>query len=291
MADRGYRESLVSASANTSADVGALILLAPAPGSRRPYLAAGIISIRACLRAILQLNKGKLPMTRDTGSGSWTQELCFRDFYNHVMVAWPRVSMGRNFLLKYEEVEWDDDAGGERLRAWEEGRTGYPFIDAGMRQMRTQGWMHNRARMATASFLCKTLLINWKEGERIFSKYLIDGDLASNNGGWQWSASTGTDPQPYFRIFNPYNQSTKFDPDGDYIRYFVPELKDVKGKGEQGGATETVCRHARAKTCPLTAIHEPHKHLKISEFKATGYPKPIVDHSAARKKAIARFKK
>lgn len=238
-------------------------------GSRlSPYLAAGIISIRACLRAILQLNKGKLPMTRDTGSGSWAQELCFRDFYNHVMVAWPRVSMGRNFLLKYEEVEWDDDAGGERLKAWEEGRTGYPFIDAGMRQMRTQGWMHNRARMATASFLCKTLLINWKEGERIFSRYLIDGDLASNNGGWQWSASTGTDPQPYFRIFNPYNQSTKFDPDGDYIRYFVPELKDVKGK----------------------AIHEPHKHLKISEFKATGYPKPIVDHSLARKKAIARFK-
>lgn len=172
-------------------------------------------------------------MTRDTGSGSWAQELCFRDFYNHVMVAWPRVSMGRNFLLKYEEVEWDDDAGGKGLKAWEEGRTGYPFIDAGMRQMRTQGWMHNRARMATASFLCKTLLINWKEGERIFSKYLIDGDLASNNGGWQWSASTGTDPQPYFRIFNPYNQSTKFDPDGDYIRYFVPELKDVKGKGEQ----------------------------------------------------------
>ena len=276
----------------------------------RPYLAAGIISIRACLRAILSASpNGKLPMTRDTGLGSWTQELCFRDFYQHVMVAWPRVSMGRNFLLALEEVQWDADPDSEKLKAWVEGKTGFPFIDAGMRQMAKQGWMHNRVRMAVASFLVKDLMLNWKEGERIFSKLLIDGDLGSNNGGWQWSASTGTGeraflcsdllcdvlltslcsadpqvyidnvasftraesfcPQPYFRIFNPTNQSEKFDASGDYIRYFVPELRKVKGK----------------------AIHDPHKHLTISEFKATGYPKPIVDHAKARKKAIVRFKK
>jgi len=234
-----------------------------------PFLAAGIISPRACLRAILErAPHGKMPMTRDSGLGSWTQEICFRDFYQHVLVHWPRVSMGRNFVLKYEDVRWDDDPNGEKLKAWEEGRTGYPFIDAGMRQMREQGWMHNRVRMAVGSFLVKDLMLNWKEGERVFSRNLIDGDLGSNNAGWQWVAGTGSDPQPYFRVFNPFSQSEKFDPEGDYIRHFVPELKNVKGK----------------------AIHDPHKHLKISEFKATGYPKPIVDHASARKKAIARFK-
>lgn len=217
---------------------------------------------------MLQLNNGRLPMTRETGSGSWTQELCFRDFYQHVIVHWPRVCMGRNFVLKMEAVQWDDDPDSIRLNAWKQGKTGYPFIDAGMRQMAQQGWMHNRARMAVASFLVKDLMINWKEGERIFSRLLIDGDLGANNCGWQWCASTGTDPQPYFRIFNPTTQGEKYDPNGDYIRTFVPELRNIKGK----------------------AIHEPSKHLKISEFKATGYPKPIVDHAKARKKAIIRFK-
>lgn len=156
-----------------------------------PYLAAGIISIRACLRAILALNNNKLPMTRETGSGSFVQELCFRDFYQHVMVHWPRVSMGRNFILKYEAVQWDDDPDEIKLNAWKEGKTGYPFIDAGMRQMAQQGWMHNRARMAVGSFLVKDLMINWKEGERFFSRCLIDGDLGANNGGWEWIASCG----------------------------------------------------------------------------------------------------
>lgn len=109
------------------------------------------------------------------------------------MASWPRVSMGRNFVLALEAVEWDDDPNSEKLNAWIQGKTGYPFIDAGMRQMATQGWMHNRARMAVASFLVKDLMINWKEGERIFSRLLIDGDLGANNGGWQWCASTGTD--------------------------------------------------------------------------------------------------
>lgn len=130
-------------------------------------------------------------MTRETGAGSFTQELCFRDFYQHVMVHWPRVSMGRNFILKYEAVQWDDDPDETKLKAWKEGKTGFPFIDAGMRQMAQQGWMHNRARMAVGSFLVKDLMLNWKEGERFFSKSLIDGDLGANNGGWQWIASCG----------------------------------------------------------------------------------------------------
>jgi deoxyribodipyrimidine photo-lyase len=154
----------------------------------------------------------------------------------------------------------------EFFEAWCEGKTGFPIVDAGMRQLNTTGWMHNRVRMIVASFLTKDLLIDYRWGENYFMEKLLDGDLAPNNGGWQWAASTGCDPQPYFRIFNPLLQSQKFDPDGNYIRKFVPELAGLSNKD----------------------IHEPHL---CSTFKHLKYPKPIVDHSEQRHKSLLLYKK
>ncbi|CAH7671441.1 photolyase [Phakopsora pachyrhizi] len=232
------------------------------------YLASGVISIRACLRSTLK-KSGKSHLMvdrRDLGIGMWQSELGWRDFYQHVMAAWPRVSMGKAFNLKYDDVVWEKD---DRLfEAWKNGMTGYPFIDACMRQMKQTGYMHNRGRMAVAMFLTKDLLMDWRLGEKWFMENLVDGDLGSNNGGWQWSSSTGTDSQPYFRIFSPLSQSEKSDPNGEFIKKFCPELKSLTGK----------------------AIHEPIKNLSEEKFKKLGYPKPIVDHSICRKRALIRFK-
>ncbi|MGB1252302.1 MAG: FAD-binding domain-containing protein, partial [Candidatus Promineifilaceae bacterium] len=157
--------------------------------------------------------------------------------------------------------------------AWKEGKTGYPIVDAAMRQLNQTGWMHNRARMIVASFLTKDLLINWQWGERWFMQQLLDGDHAANNGGWQWAAGTGTDAAPYFRIFNPTSQGKKFDPDGDYVRRWVPELSAV----------------------PTKVIHEPWK-LGPMEQKIYGcvlgadYPERIVDHKWARTETLAAYK-
>jgi len=140
-----------------------------------------------------------------------------------------------------------------------------PIVDAGMRQLLETGWTHNRVRMITATFLTKDLFIDWRWGERHFMRHLVDGDFASNNGGWQWSASTGTDAAPYFRIFNPFSQSRRYDPNGDYIRRFVPELRDLTS----------------------AEIHEPHK----NGHSETDYPTPIVDHSTARKHTIEAFRR
>ncbi|GAC76270.1 deoxyribodipyrimidine photolyase [Moesziomyces antarcticus T-34] len=231
-----------------------------------PYLAAGLVSPRECLRRTKELTKGKLHVGRDSGAAMWNTEISFRDFYGHVLAAWPKVCMGHAFITKYEDVKWETDA--STLQAWKEGRTGYPIVDAAQRQCMQQGYIHNRGRMITAMFLTKHLLHDWREGERHFSLNFIDQDFASNNGGWQWSASTGTDPQPYFRIFNPLSQSEKSDPQGDYIRHFVPELRGVKGK----------------------AIHDPYARLSKAEFEKLGYPKPIVEHAQARQRALRRYK-
>ena len=153
----------------------------------------------------------------------------------------------------------------EIFQAWCEGRTGFPFVDAGMRQLLATGWMHNRVRMVVASFLTKDLLIDWRKGERYFFELLVDGDPASNNGGWQWAASTGTDAQPYFRIFNPTTQGEKWDPEGRYVRKWVPELRGVEGK----------------------AVHSPGRRCE----RPADYPAPIVDHAVAREEALAAFKK
>ncbi|KAI0251262.1 DNA photolyase, FAD-binding/Cryptochrome [Lactifluus subvellereus] len=228
-----------------------------------PYLAAGVISARECIRATLGLLGTKeVQANRDSGVGMWVQEIAWRDFYTHVLAAFPRVSMGRPFQEKYAGVQWETNP--EHLEAWRAGRTGVPIVDAAIRQANSMGWVHNRARMIAAMYLTKDLMIDWRLGEKHFMQQFIDGDLASNNGGWQWSASTGTDPQPYFRIFNPYSQSEKADPSGDYIRTFVPELSKVFGP----------------------EIHNPS--AKLAE--KLGYPRPLIDHKEARDRALRRYK-
>ncbi|TFK92182.1 hypothetical protein K466DRAFT_582102 [Polyporus arcularius HHB13444] len=228
-----------------------------------PYLAAGVISARACVReALVATGKKKVDTSRDTGVGRWIQELAWRDFYTHIVALFPRVSMGRPFQEKYADVRWETSE--EHLQAWKDGRTGVPIVDAAMRQANEMGWMHNRGRMIAAMYLVKDLMIDWRLGEKYFMETLIDGDLASNNGGWQWSASTGVDPAPYFRIFNPYTQSQKGDPGGEYIRTFVPELAKVRGP----------------------EVHNPPPALADK----LGYPRPLVDHKEARERAIRRYK-
>lgn len=230
-----------------------------------PYLAVGAISPRQCIEAAVEANRGRL----DTGSKGpvhWMSEVIWREFYRQILVAFPRVCKHQPFNPRYD-IPWRSDARARAdFDAWKTGNTGYPIIDAAMRQLITTGWMHNRVRMAVAMFLTKDLLIDWRWGERYFMQRLVDADLANNNGGWQWSAATGTDAAPYFRIFNPITQSRKFDPDGRYIRRFIPELASLDDQ----------------------IIHEPWRHASL--FDAIDYPKPIVDHSFARERALAAFK-
>jgi deoxyribodipyrimidine photolyase len=164
------------------------------------------------------------------GIAKWLDELVWREFYAAILETHPRV-LRSAFRPEYDTLRWNRDERG--FRAWCEGRTGYPFVDAAMRQLRATGWMHNRPRMLVASFLAKDLLIDWRRGERFFMQRLVDGDPASNNGGWQWAASTGTDAQPWFRIFNPTLQGERFDPDGVYVRRWVPELAAVPIRWER----------------------------------------------------------
>jgi deoxyribodipyrimidine photo-lyase len=226
------------------------------------YLAAGVLSPRQCMQAALDANGGVID-GGDPGAVGWMEEILWREFYRHVLVGFPRVSRDRNFNAVYDGLSWRDAPAD--LEAWKAGRTGYPIVDAAMRCLTRTGWMHNRLRMIVAMFLTKHLLIDWREGERHFMRHLVDGDLAANNGGWQWSASTGTDAQPYFRIFNPTSQSEKFDPEGVFIREWVPELSGVTGK----------------------AIHEPHRNAAGD---LNGYPEPIVGQKEGRERALAAFK-
>jgi len=230
-----------------------------------PWLNVGAISIRQCLHAAVEANHGSLN-GRKSGAAVWISELIWREFYRHVIVGYPRVSRHRAFREAADGVEWRYDE--DDFAAWREGRTGYPIVDAAMRQLQTTGWMHNRLRMIVAMFLTKDLLIDWRWGERHFMRSLVDGDLASNNGGWQWSASTGTDAQPYFRIFNPTTQSRKCDPDGVFIRRYVEPLREVEGD----------------------AVHEPQK-LGDEALRDLDYPAPIVDHSEARNRTLDAFKR
>jgi len=203
---------------------------------------------------------------KDEGARIWVSELAWRDFYAHVMVGFPRVSMHRPFKAKTEAIKWRDNQ--NDLEAWQEGRTGYPIVDAGMRQLNQTGWMHNRLRMVTAMFLTKHLLIDWRLGERYFMENLIDGDLAANNGGWQWSASTGTDSVPYFRIFNPFSQSKRFDTEGQFIKQMCPELDAV----------------------PAKSLHDVAKLTKAIAETGADYPSYVVDYKEGRERALAAFK-
>lgn len=194
---------------------------------------------------------------KENSRSRYLKELIWREFYYSILWNAPRVE-GEAFIEKYKDLKWENDK--TKFRRWCEGRTGYPIVDAGMRQLNTTGWMHNRVRMIVASFLTKDLLIDWRWGENYFMKTLLDGDLAPNNGGWQWAASTGCDPQPYFRVFNPYLQSEKFDPEGEYIRTYVEELAHVKDDNIHYGRD------------------------------VKGYPEPIVNHATAKTRAIALYK-
>ncbi len=227
------------------------------------YLAIGVLSPRQCLHRVLKehpdaLNEGK--------AFTWLNELIWREFYRHLMVAFPALCKHQPFVDWTRNVGWQKNQA--HLTAWQQGKTGYPIVDAAMRQLNTLGWMHNRLRMITASFLVKDLLIDWREGERYFMQQLIDGDLAANNGGWQWAASTGTDAAPYFRIFNPTTQGERFDKQGDFIRQWLPELSAV----------------------PDSDIHQPQLWAQ-KNHKKLDYPAPIVEHKDARKKTLDAFER
>ena len=202
---------------------------------------------------------------RGSGKGATTfrNELCFRDFYAHVLWWFPR-SARENFDPKFERIPLDTGKAAEqKFRQWQEGRTGFPAIDAAMRQLQGEAWMHNRMRMAVASFLVKDLHLPWWWGAAHFMNLLVDGDLASNQHGWQWAAGTGTDAAPYFRVFNPVTQGERFDPQGEYVRRWVPELADVEGK----------------------KVHQPWK----LDQPPTDYPEAMVDHKTERLEALDRF--
>lgn len=231
-----------------------------------PYLNSGAISPRQCLSAAREANGDRLDDARPgaPGPAQWISEIIWREFYQHVLVGFPRVSMGRAFKPATDRITWNQNP--DHFARWCEGRTGVPIVDAAMRQLLATGWMHNRLRMIAAMYLTKDLFLDWRLGERHFMHRLIDGDLGSNNGGWQWSASTGTDAAPYFRIFNPYSQSKKCDPDGAFIRRWVPELAGIEGD----------------------AIHEPGTLPPLARSRLN-YPEQIVDHARARARVMEAF--
>lgn len=229
-----------------------------------PYLATGVISSRQCLRAAMLANQGYFDRG-DANILTWISELIWREFYKHILHNFPRVSMHRPFKLETEQLVWSNNK--VHFQAWCDGQTGYPIVDAAMRQLKQIGWMHNRLRMIVAMFLTKDLWIDWHWGEKYFMQHLIDGDLAANNGGWQWSASTGTDASPYFRIFNPIAQSKKFDPEGEFIKSYCPELIELQGD----------------------QLHNPNLISKSLRHKIN-YPTPIVDRQQTKIRVLTAFK-
>ncbi|ROM81020.1 deoxyribodipyrimidine photolyase [Pseudomonas brassicacearum] len=235
----------------------------PGTSQLSAYLVAGVVSPRQCLHAALHANQGEFE-SGSVGTVTWINELLWREFYKHILVGYPRVSRHRAFRPETEALAWRQAP--EELEAWKQARTGLPIIDAAMRQLLETGWMHNRLRMVVAMFLTKNLLIDWREGERFFMRHLIDGDLAANNGGWQWSASTGTDAAPWFRIFNPLSQSEKFDREGLFIKRWLPELNDLDKQ----------------------QVHNPKTQGGL--FDAVDYPSAIVNLSESRVRALAAFR-
>lgn len=230
------------------------------------HFAAGTLSPRLAVCKCREANMAKAINKGDEGVVGYIGELAWRDFYKHVLCAFPHVGMSKPFKIEFSKLQWDQNP--VFFDAWCNGKTGFPIVDAAIRQLNHTGYMHNRCRMIVASFLSKHLMLDWRLGERYFMEQLIDGDMASDNGGWGFSASVGVDPQPYFRIFNPLLQSEKFAPEGEYIRTWVPELASVESK----------------------AVHAPYDRMDRASFAALGYPKPIVDHKTAREKALARYK-
>ncbi len=219
-----------------------------------PYIASGVISVKQCWLATKQYCEFS------DSIATWQNELLWREFYRNILIDYPRVSKHKPWKMRTDNIKWRNNE--TELKAWQQGKTGFPIIDAAMRQLLDCGWMHNRLRMITAMFLSKHLLIDWRLGERWFMQHLIDGDIASNNGGWQWCASTGTDAVPYFRLFNPISQSRKYDQTGEFIRHYLPELSHLDAK----------------------EIHFP------IQNRPQEYPKPIIDLAMGRKRVFAEFK-
>jgi deoxyribodipyrimidine photo-lyase len=225
------------------------------------HLRAGTISVRHVIEQVREKRR-KLGSSGQASCDTFFKELIWREFYLQILHNFPHVMRG-SFRPEYDRLAWSNKS--DHLRHWQQGTTGYPIVDAAMRCLNQTGWMHNRLRMITAMFLTKDLLINWQEGERYFMHHLVDGDMAANNGGWQWSAGTGTDAAPYFRIFNPVTQSKKVDPQGDFIRRWIPELSSA----------------------PQKFIHSPWD----APFPPTGYASRIVIHEEQRPKALAMYEK
>jgi deoxyribodipyrimidine photo-lyase len=226
-----------------------------------PHFRCGTIGIRTVLAALKKAREKAKPAQR-ANCDVFLNELIWREFYLQVLHNFPHVMKGA-FRPEFDALKWSDNQ--EHFEAWCKGMTGYPIVDAAMRCLNATGNMHNRLRMIVAMFLTKDLLINWQWGERYFMKQLVDGDMAANNGGWQWSAGTGTDAAPYFRIFNPCTQGEKFDPVGEFVRRWVPELGRV----------------------PRETIHQPWTDTSL--FRQTGYPARIVIHEVQRPKCLAMF--
>jgi deoxyribodipyrimidine photo-lyase len=232
----------------------------PGTSTLSPYLAAGMISAGQCLHAAMIVNQGETD-TGNRGVTTWITEILWREFYQHLMYGFPTLSMHQPMRPETNAVVWRDAP--EDFQSWCNARTGVPIVDAAMRQLVATGWMHNRLRMVVAMYLTKNLLIDWRRGESFFMQHLIDGELAANNGGWQWSASTGADSAPYFRVFNPVSQSEKFDPKGEFIRHWLPELATLSDR----------------------EIHDP---SPVSR-RALNYPDQIVDLKSSRLRAIEAF--
>jgi deoxyribodipyrimidine photo-lyase len=236
-----------------------------------PYLRFGMVSARqAVISALAAVDTASSAQERK-GAETWLNELIWREFYMAILHHFPG-ARGQSFRADLRSIAWQDDEAA--FAAWCEGRTGYPVVDAAMRQLVETGWMHNRARMIVASFLVKDLLIDWRWGEHWFMQHLVDGDPAANNGGWQWAAGTGTDAAPYFRVFNPVLQGKKFDPHGTYVRRWVPELRRLPDK----------------------FIHAPWEmpsdvQQSVGLIVGQDYPAPIVDHAWARERALAAYAK
>lgn len=232
------------------------------------HISSGTISPRTILWMLHE--KELLTEANETaapGISEFLRQVSWRDFYKNILCFWPYICMYKPFNLEYLDLPWEYNL--DHFLKWQEGKTGYPIVDAAMRNLKETGHMNNRGRLIVASFLTKHLLIDWRYGEEYFMSQLIDGDFASNNGGWGFSASTGVDPQPYFRVFNPAAQSQRFDPKGKYIKKWVPELKDVDSK----------------------LIHAPWDHPALKQIaKNNDYPEPIVDYKMGRQRALDVFK-
>jgi len=231
------------------------------------HLRFGTISVRQLARVAYPLHQQGVQ-----GASTWLSELIWRDFYHQILANFPHV-VKQAFKPEYDAIRFEHGKHADALfAAWCEGRTGYPLVDAAMHQINQTGYMHNRLRMVTASFLVKDLGLHWQRGEQYFADHLIDFDLAANNGGWQWASSSGCDAQPYFRIFNPVSQSEKFDPQGKFIRRYLPQLAAL----------------------PDNALHAPWQAREL-ELAAAGvelgktYPRPVVDHAVARERTLQRY--